>query len=52
MPKQFETLERAGETWRPQNKHITGEELIERYGIRAGEFCNWTNNNESQISLD
>ena len=52
MPKQFETLERAGETWRPQNKHITGEELIERYGIRAGEVGNWTNNNERQISLD
>lgn len=28
MPKQFETLERSGETWRPQNKHITGEDLI------------------------
>lgn len=52
IPKQFETLERSGETWRPQNKHITGEELIERYGIRAGEFGNWTNNNERQISLD
>lgn len=24
IPKQFETLERSGETWRPQNKHITG----------------------------
>lgn len=52
VPKQFESLERIGETWRPQNKHITGEELIERYGIRAGEFGNWTNNNERQISLD
>lgn len=52
MPKQFETLERSGETWRPQDKHINGEELIERYGIRAGEFGNWTNNNERQISLD
>lgn len=52
MPKQFETLERAGETWRPQNKHITGEELIERYGIRAGEFGNWTNTLERQASLD
>lgn len=52
IPKQFETLERSGKTWRPQNKHITGEALIERYGIRAGEFGNWTNNNERQISLD
>ena len=52
MPKQFETLERSGETWRPQNKHITGEELIERYGIRAGEFGNWTNTLERQASLD
>ena len=52
MPKQFETLERSGETWRPQDKHINGEELIERYGIRAGEFGNWTNTLERQASLD
>ena len=52
IPKQFETLERSGETWRPQDKHITGEELIERYGIRAGEFGNWTNTLERQASLD
>lgn len=52
IPKQFETLERSGETWRPQDKHINGEELIERYGIRAGEFGNWTNTLERQASLD
>ena len=37
---------------RPQDKHINGEELIERYGIRAGEFGNWTNTLERQASLD
>ena len=45
-------MERSGETWRPQDKHINGEELIERYGIRAGEFGNWTNTLERQASLD
>lgn len=52
IPKQFETLERSGETWRSQDKHINGEELIERYGVRAGEFGNWTNTLERQASLD
>lgn len=52
VPKQFESLERIGETWRPLGRHVTGDELIQRYGIRAGEFGNWTNNNERQTSLD
>lgn len=52
VPKQFESLERIGETWRPLDRHVTGDELIQRYGIRAGEFGNWTNNNERQTSLD
>lgn len=52
VPKQFESLERTGGVWRPLDKHVTGDELIKRYGIRAGEFGNWTNNNERQTSLD
>lgn len=52
VPKQFENLERVGQTWRSLNKHVSGETLLQRFGIRAGEFGNWTNNLERQTSLD
>lgn len=52
VPKQFENLERVGQTWRSLNKHVSGETLLQHFGIRAGEFGNWTNNLERQTSLD
>lgn len=32
--------------------HVTGEQLMERYGLRAGEFGNWVMDSERQESLD
>lgn len=52
VPVQFENLERNGQTWRQLNRHITGEELLHHFGIRGGEFGNWTNDMERQASLD
>lgn len=52
VPVQFENLERTGQTWRNLNRHIKGEELLHHFGIRGGEFGNWTNALDRQASLD
>lgn len=51
-PKQFQSLKRNGKTWRNLNRHVDGDEILKRFGVRAGEFGNWTNNLERQASLD
>lgn len=51
IPPQFAHLERQGEDFRC-GMHVTGEKLIADFGIRGGEFGNWTSEAERQASLD
>ena len=51
IPKQFENLKRIGNEQHFPGHQVTGEEIIEIFGIRGGQFGNWTNNLERQHSL-
>ena len=50
IPVQFEHLEMSSSAKR--YGHISGNYLMEVFGIPGGEFGNWTNDKERQISLD
>lgn len=50
-PPQFKSLEREGKDFR-QGMHVSGDSFISDFGIRGGEFGNWTNESERQASLD
>lgn len=52
IPKQFENLKRIGNEQHFPGHQVTGEEIIEIFGIRGGQFGNWTNNLERQHSLN
>ena len=50
IPKQLEKIERTGPTVR--NKPIEGNDFISVFGIKGGEFGNWVNENERQVSMN
>lgn len=50
IPPQFDVLQMNSSARR--YGHISGRYLMDTFGIRAGEFGNWTNDNERQVSLD
>ena len=51
IPPQFDRLNRTGTDFR-YGKHVSGEDFINTFHIRGGEFGNWTNEKERQTSLD
>lgn len=51
LPKQFSNLQKTGLDFR-NGKNISGKDILENFGIRGGEFGNWTNDKERQISLN
>lgn len=50
-PKQLEHVIRDGEDYR-NNKNITGEDMLEKFNFKGGEFGNWLNENDRQQSLN
>lgn len=53
VPKQLESVHRVGKNYRDNNtRNITGEDYMTTFGFRGGEFGNWVNQNERQISLN
>lgn len=46
----LETVERTGPTVR--NKDIVGQDFIDTFGIRGGEFGNWVNEAERQLNMN
>ena len=51
LPKQFSNLQKTGMDFR-NGKNISGKDILENFGIRGGEFGNWTNDKERQASLN
>lgn len=50
-PPQLEHCERYGpKTGRPE--HVVGQDFIEDYGIRGGQFGNWMSEQDRRFSLD
>lgn len=51
IPKQLEHITRNGEDVR-NGKAITGEDMLEKFDFKGGEFGNWLNENDRQQSLN
>lgn len=50
-PKQLEHIVRDGEDYR-NNRDITGEDMMEKFNFKGGEFGNWLNEKDRQESLN
>lgn len=50
-PKQLENITRNGEDYRA-DKNITGEDMMDTFNFKGGEFGNWLNENDRQQSLN
>ncbi len=50
-PKQLEHITRTGENYR-NGKNITGEDMMNTFDFKGGEFGNWLNENDRQESLN
>lgn len=51
IPKQLEHIIRTGEDYR-NNEDITGEDMLNTFNFKGGEFGNWLNENDRQQSLN
>ena len=51
IPKQLKNVTRNGEDYR-NNKDVTGEDMIQTFSFKGGEFGNWLNENDRQQSLN
>ena len=51
IPKQLEHMTRIGEDYR-KGKNITGEDMMNTFNFKGGEFGNWLNENDRQQSLN
>lgn len=51
VPKQLEHIKREGEDVR-KGKNITGEDMMQNFKFKGGEFGNWLNENDRQQSLN
>lgn len=51
IPKQLEHIQRVGQDFRDGND-ITGEDMMQTFGFRGGEFGNWENQNDRQANLN
>ena len=51
VPKQLENITRNGEDYR-KNKDITGEDMMNTFNFKGGEFGNWLSDNDRQQSLN
>lgn len=51
VPEQLKNIQREGEDFR-KDKNITGEDMLENFKFKGGEFGNWLNENDRQYSLN
>lgn len=52
LPPQLDHIRRTGEEHRENDRHISGEDILESFKLRGGQFGNWTNQNDRQTSMD
>lgn len=50
-PEPLESIERQGVDYRA-DKDISGNDMLEQFGFRGGEFGNWENQNDRQHNLN
>lgn len=51
VPKQLENITRDGEDYR-NNRDVSGEDMMNTFNFKGGEFGNWLNDNDRQQSLN
>lgn len=51
VPKQLQNVTRNGEDYR-NNRDITGEDMLNTFTFKGGEFGNWLSDNDRQQSLN
>lgn len=51
MPPQLAHIKRDGEEYR-NGINVSGDDFIKAFGIRGGEFGNWTNEHDRQMNLN
>lgn len=51
VPPQLEHIKRTGMDFR-DGQDVTGENMLETFGLRGGEFGNWENQNDRQTNLN
>lgn len=52
IPPQLRSLDRHGPVWRPNNRDIDGQRMLEEFGFRGGEFGNWLSESDRKQSLN
>lgn len=52
IPPQLRAIDRNGPVWRPLNRNVTGEKMLEDFKFRGGEFGNWLNETDRKQSLN
>lgn len=52
LPPQLEHIKREGVEYRANNKNVSGEDIIDKFGLRGGQFGNWTNQKDRQASMN
>lgn len=51
VPEQLENITRNGENYR-KDRNITGQDMLDTFNFKGGEFGNWLNENDRQQSLN
>ena len=52
LPPQLEHIRREGESHREKNLDVSGEDILESFKLRGGQFGNWTNQNDRQVNMN
>ena len=52
LPPQLVHVRREGAPHRENNLDVTGEDILEAFKLRGGQFGNWTNQNDRQTNMN
>jgi hypothetical protein len=52
LPPQLEHIQRNGEEHRERDMNVSGEDILESFKLRGGQFGNWTNQNDRQTNMN
>ena len=52
LPPQLEHIQRSGEEHREHDMNVSGEDILESFKLRGGQFGNWTNQNDRQTNMN
>lgn len=52
LPPQLEHIRRTGDEHRENGLDVSGEDILECFKLRGGQFGNWTNQNDRQTNMN